>query len=165
MKGQMGAGPHVQRGTSTVEFAIVGITVFLVLFGAIEVSRIAFERTMMEEGVRRAARLGAVCPVNDPYIANAARFVERNWGVHFIPNLLSNSVTVTYLDANGTIVVDPAANFIALRFVRVTIADYVSPLDIPLLNLTYRPAPISSTQPVESLGVSPTEILPCLPAI
>ena len=44
------------------------------IFGVIEVARAGFSRAMLEEGVRRAARLATVCPVNDPYVADAARF-------------------------------------------------------------------------------------------
>lgn len=152
-----------QRGTTTVEFAIVGAIVFLLIFAAIEASRAAFARSMLEEGARRGARLAAVCPLNDPYISNAARFVERDRGLRLIPNLTADMVSVAYLDATGTVLPNPAANFTAINFVRVTIAGYETALFIPFLNLTYRPGALSSTLPVESLGVSPTEILPCLP--
>lgn len=153
-----------QRGLSAVEFAVVGAAVFIVLFGVIEAARAGFARAMLEEGVRRAARLGAVCPVNDPYIAQAARFVEDDWGARLLPGVTAAQVAVEYLRLDGTPIPDPTADFTSIRFVRVTIADYALPLFVPFLDLTYEPDAVSSIQPAESFGVSPTEILPCLPS-
>ncbi len=153
--------PRQQRGLSTVEFAIVGSLVFLVVLGVIETSRAAFARAMIEEGVRRAARLAAVCPLNDPYITNAARFTERNWGTNIIPQLTASMVTLQYLDEHAAWIPDPLTNFTSIRFVRVTTAGYEIPLYIPFVNLTYKPGPLSSTQPAESLGVQPTDKPPC----
>ncbi|NCW46511.1 MAG: pilus assembly protein [Gemmatimonadaceae bacterium] len=152
-----------QRGLSAVEFAVVGAAVFMLLFGVIEVARAAFARTMLGEGIRRAARLAAVCPVNDPYIINAARFEEKNWGARLIPNLAARNVSLQYLDINGAVIADPATDFTSIRFARVTVAGYAIPLFMPYIDFTYQPGPVSSTQPAESLGVSPTEIRPCLP--
>lgn len=152
-----------QRGLSTVEFAIVGALVFLVILGAIELSRAAFARSIIQEGVRRAARLGVVCPINDPYITHAARFAEKNWGATIIPKLTPSMITLQYLDSTGEWVPDPVTNFLSIRFVRVTATDYQLPLFIPVLNLIYKPGAISSTQPVESLGVTPTDVPSCQP--
>ncbi len=158
------AGRRRIQGLSSVEFAVVGAVVFIILFGVVEVARAGFARTMLEEGARRAARLAAVCPVNDPYIVAAARFAERDWGARIIPNLAAGNVTLSYLDGNGVTVADPVTDFTAIRFARVTTAGYELPLFIAFLDITYRPGPVSSTQPVESLGVTPTEITPCLPS-
>jgi hypothetical protein len=151
------------RGLSSVEFAVVGAVVFIILFGVIEVARAAFSRAMLEEGARRAARLAAVCPVNDPYIVQAARFAEKDWGARIIPGLAAGNIALAYLDAAGATVADPVTDFTDIRFVRITIAGYELPLFLAFLDVTYRPGPVSSTQPVESLGVTPTEITPCLP--
>lgn len=158
------AGRCDVRGLSTVEFAVVGAVVFLILFGVIEVSRAAFTRAMLEEGARRAARLAAVCPIDDPYIVAAARFTDKDWGVRILPGLGADNVTLRYLDENGGVVGDPTTDFTAIRFVRITIADHQVPLFIPFFDLTYKPGPVSSTQPAESLGVTPTEITPCQPS-
>lgn len=165
MPAVVGPLPRWNAGLSTVEFAVVGAVVLLVVFGVIEIARAAYSRAMLEEGVRRAARLAAVCPVNDPYITAAARFVERDWGSSVVPDLAASDVTLRYLDADGAVIADPVTGFNSIRFARVTIAGYQSPLFIPFLNLTYQPAALSSTQPVESLGVTPTEITPCLPPL
>lgn len=149
-------------GLSSVEFAIVAAIVFVVLFGVIEIARAAYARAMLEEGARRAARLAAVCPVNDPYITAAARFAEKDWGARIIPNITAGNVTLRYLDASGAVVADPTTNFTSIRFARVTVAGYQLPLLLAFRRFTYKPGSLSSTQPVESLGVTPTEITPCL---
>jgi Flp pilus assembly protein TadG len=160
-----GVTPHAQqRGLSTVEFAVVGAVVFVVLFGVIEAGRAGFARAMLEEGARRAARLGAVCPVDDPYVAAAARFAEADWGARLLPGVTAAQVAVQYLDVDGVPVNDPIADFTAIGFVRVSISGYALPLFVPFLDLVYRPDAVSSIQPAESFGVSPTEILPCLPS-
>lgn len=156
-------GGRRSRGLSSVEFAVVGAVVFIIMFGVIEVARAAFTRVMLGEGARRAARLAAVCPLNDPYIIAAARFAEKDWGARLIPNLGAGNVTLAYLDGNGAVVADPVTNFTSIRFVRITVAGYELPLFLAFIKVTYKPGPVSSTQPAESLGVSPTEITPCLP--
>jgi hypothetical protein len=162
--GRRSATRRRQRGLSAVEFAVAGATVFILIFGVVEVARAGFARAMLEEGVRRAARLGAVCPVNDPYVAAAARFAEDDWGARLLPGVTAAQVAVQYLDINGIPIADPNARFTDIRFVRVTTSDYELPLFLPFLDLTYEPDPVSSIQPAESFGVSPTEILPCLPS-
>lgn len=156
--------PRPAAGLSSVEFAVVGTAVFIVLFGVIELARAAYSRAMLEEGTRRAARLAAVCPVNDPYITAAARFLDKDWGARIIPGLTAGNVTLRYLDAAGAVVADPVTSFTAIRFARVTVDGYQLPLFLAFLDITYQPGPVSSTQPVESLGVTPTEITPCQPS-
>lgn len=149
------------RGMSSVEFAIVGTAVFVLLFAVADLGRLMFLRTMLEEGVRRSARLAAVCPVNDAYARSAAIFDERNWGVRFLPNLTAANVQVQFLNANGGVIADPNANFTQIRFVRVSIVNYVVPVLVPFLPINYTPQDVSSTEPVESLGVTATEVVPC----
>ena len=67
---------HRQRGTTTVEFAIVGMVTLLLLFTVIEFGRILFTLNMLDEGARRGARVAAVCDVGDAAIAQATAFVS-----------------------------------------------------------------------------------------
>ena len=55
-----------QRGTTTVEFAIVGTVLMVVVFAVIEFGRALFVINMLTEATRRGARMAAVCPVSDP---------------------------------------------------------------------------------------------------
>jgi hypothetical protein len=154
------ATSRAQGGTTTVEFAIVGLALFIVLFGTIEVSRMMVARAMLEESVRRGARLAAVCPVNDPGIQQRAVFPGGSQTA-IVRGLTTNNLQVQYLDAAGNVLANPAGAFTAIRFVRVTLQGFTLPLFIPLLDVILTPARVSSTLPAESLGVTPTAVTPC----
>jgi Flp pilus assembly protein TadG len=143
-----------------VEFALIGAAFFVVLFGVIEVGRAMFARAVLEESVRRAARVAVVCPVNDPAIVAAATFTEGG-GDALLPGFTAANVRLQYLSATGGVVGNPAVDFAAIRFVRVAIQNYQLPLFIPFLDLVLTPANVSSTLPAESLGVSRTAVTPC----
>jgi hypothetical protein len=133
-----------QRGTTTVEFAIVGAVVLTLIFTVIEFGRILFTLNMLDEGARRAARVAAVCAVGDGAIANAATFVS-------LPGLSTTNVVTEYLSENGTPLSNPVGN-IPIRYVRVRIVGYSFPIAIPFIATTFTPPEISSTLPSESLG-------------
>ena len=60
-----------QKGIYTVEFAIVGAALFIIVFGAIEVARAMFAYNTIAEATRRGARVAAVCSAAD--VATAKR--------------------------------------------------------------------------------------------
>jgi hypothetical protein len=136
-----------QRGTTTVEFAIVGAVTLMMLFTVIEFSRILFTLNMLDEGARRGARVAAVCDVNDAAIAEATAFLT-------LPGLTTANVTTEYLGDAGNTLADPAgADYGSITFVRVRIVDYSFPIAIPFLSATFASPVISATLPRESLGV------------
>jgi len=122
-----------QIGLTTVEFAVVGVVVITVLFAVIEFGRIIFTLNMLQEGARRAARVAAICAVDDPTIAQRA----------ILPGLHGLNVDVDYLPHNG----------VANKFVRVTISGYVMQIAIPFINPEFEAPAFSVTLPAESLGV------------
>lgn len=148
---------HRMRGTSSVEFAVAALVTLIVLFAVIEFGRLFFVRTMLEEGVRRGARLAAVCPVGDAYITSATRFAVGDGDSRFIPNLDATHVVIQYLDAAGT----PTTDVLEMRFVRVSIDGYSMPLFIPLFDINLSPSSVSSIQPVESLGLTASGAVAC----
>lgn len=136
-----------QQGTTTVEFAIVGMVSLLLLFAIVEFGRILFSLNVLDESARRAARVAAVCAVGDVAITNAATFVN-------LPNLTDTNVVTEYLDANGALLGDPSAtDYPLIEFVRVRIVNYSFPVAIPLIATVFSAPQISSTLPRESLGV------------
>lgn len=140
-------GPRVQGGTTTVEFAIVGLVFLTLLFAVIEFGRILFSLNMLEEGARRGARVAVICPVGDVAIADAAAFIV-------LPGFSTSNVFAEYLDANGTTLADPGgANYTNIRYVRVRIANVAFPVAIPFVTPTFNAPQFSSTLPRESLGV------------
>jgi hypothetical protein len=136
-----------QRGTTTVEFAIVGVFVVTLLFAIIEFGRIVFTLNVLQEGARRAARVAAVCAVDDAAVAHAAVFMT-------LPGLTTPKVVVDYLNQSGAPLGNPAgADYPLIRYVRVRIVDYSFPIAIPFINPMFAAPEFSSTLPRESLGV------------
>jgi Flp pilus assembly protein TadG len=140
-----------QQGLSTVEFALVAVLLFIMIFGVIEFGRAFFVASALDEATRRGARMAAVCPVNDPAIAQAAAF---NNGL--VPGLDATDIVVEYLDDAGGVVIDPpAAGFTAIRYVRVRVVGFQHQMFIPLITpLSVFTMPEYATiLPRESLGI------------
>jgi hypothetical protein len=136
-----------QRGTTTVEFAIVGAVALALIFFVIEFGRILFTLNMLDEGARRGARVAAVCDVGNAAIAQAAAFLT-------LPGYSTSNVVTEYLGDNGTVLGDPTgADYPSISYVRVRIENYSFPVALPFIAATYSPPPISATIPRESLGV------------
>jgi hypothetical protein len=136
-----------QKGTTTVEFAIVGALALTLLFTIIEFGRILFTLNVLDESARRATRVAAVCAVGNGAITAAARFVS-------LPNLTDANVVTEYLDEDGAPLGDPAAgDYADIRYVRVRIVDYEFPVALPFIATIFQSPEISATLPRESLGV------------
>jgi hypothetical protein len=127
-----------------VEFAIVGGALMMVIFGCLEFGRATYSLAALNEGTRRAARLAAVCPINDPVIVPAVNFMG-------VSGFSASNVTLNYLDANGaSLGAGPAAS--SVYYVRVSVAGAI-PLAIPFLSETLSPT-YTVTLPAESLGIT-----------
>ena len=135
------------RGVYMVEFAIVSSVLMITLFACIELGRTTYTLAALNEGTRRAARLAAVCPLNDPAIASAVNFM----GVYGF-NTATN-VKITYLDANGNALAGTPP-LSSVYYVKVNVTGYTIALAIPVLNLTITVPPYAVTLPAESLGLS-----------
>ena len=146
-----------QRGTATVEFALVGVVFFLVLLSFIEISRGLFVWNGLTEVSRRVARLAAVCPINHSAIAKVAVFDEPSGAGEspIIHGLSATDVLVEYLGARGVVIGDPVGNFSDIRYVRGTISGYQHTFLIPFLDgpMTVSVPDFSTTVPRESLGI------------
>lgn len=155
-----------QRGTTTVEFAIVGSVAMLVLLSVIEFSRVLFVVNALGEGARRGARMAVVCPINDPAIARTAIF-SRSGGSATSPviqNLTTANVAVQYLDQAGAAVGDPTStpDFLDIRYVRVSIENFQHQLVLPIPIGPITLPSMPTTFPRESLGVPRAEaVQPC----
>jgi Flp pilus assembly protein TadG len=134
------------RGVTMVEFAIVASLLMIVLFACLEFGRATYTFAALNEGTRRAARLAAVCPVNDPKITAAVNFL----GVY---GFNASNLSVQYLDVNGaTLGATPA--LVSVYYVRVSVVGYTMPLAIPFVSPTLTSPSFAVTLPAESLGVS-----------
>jgi Flp pilus assembly protein TadG len=156
-----------QHGLATVEFAIVGGLILLLIFGVLEIARAYYVYTMMNDGTRRGARVAAVCPINDPAIARAAIYdVGDGSGSANIPGLTAANVLVEYLDAANNVVANPAdaAGFVQIRYVRVSITGFQHQAIVPLIGgpISFFMPDFATVLPRESLGI-PREgaVTPC----
>lgn len=149
------------RGTTAVEFAIAGTALLVTIFIVIDLSRIVYLRMTLEEGLRRGARLAAVCPLGDPLPAAATIFADPALSGAALPGATPANVRIRYLDASGAVVVDPVAAFTSIRFVRVSLEGVQVPLLVPFISGFFAPTNLSATATAESLGVSPGVVTPC----
>jgi Flp pilus assembly protein TadG len=151
-----------QHGITTVEFAIVAMLAFIVLFGVIEIARVFFVYNALEEATRRGARVAAVCQVNDPAIAQIASFTAS--GSPVVAGLGPTNIEVKYLDGSGNVLADPVASYGLITYVRVRIVDFTHRLFIPFIPTfmsSFLTPEFSTTVPAESLGVWPGGYSPC----
>ena len=147
-----------QRGTTTVEFAIIGTVLMVVVFGVIEFGRALFVINMLTEATRRGARMAAVCPVGDPKPAQVAVFANGGTNSSLVAGLTTANVQIQYLDTSGAVIASPgtAAGFNSIRYVRVRIVGFTQTLLIPLHITAVPLSGFSTTLPRESLGVYPS---------
>lgn len=143
-----------ERGTTTVEFAIVGALALVVLFGVIEVGRMLFVWNTIAEATRRGARVAAVCPINSPAVDQVTIFGTPGGSSTTSPvlsGLSTANVKVEYMEADGDLTLD----YIKIDFVRVSIINYQHTLLIPFFVRTISVPTFSTTLPNESLGYIP----------
>ena len=142
-----------QKGVTTLEFAIVGLLMFIVVFAVIEFGRALFTMNALTEATRRGARMASVCPVGDPKPASVAVFDSGNGSSSVVSGLTTANVLVEYLDVNGATIASPNANFALIRYVRVSIVGFSVSLVIPTINPTLQMSGFQTTLPRESLGI------------
>jgi len=161
------------RGVYVVEFAIIGLLLFTLLFGVLEMGRLYFTVNALDEVVRRGARLAAVCDIQDPVILRRAIFnaATESGASSLLGSLETADLTLVYLDVNGAPVANPndlvgASGYSAIRYVQLQVQDFPFELLIPGFGGVFTLPTFRSTIPRESLGrhaeegVVP-EITPC----
>jgi Flp pilus assembly protein TadG len=142
------------RGVAMVEFAIIASLLLMLLFACLEFGLVTYTYAALNEGTRRAARLAAVCPINDPVITTAVNFTG-------VSGFNSSMVSVNYLDASGnSLGAAPALS--SVYYVQVGLktggAGYTMPLAIPFVNSMLTAPSFTVTLPAESLGLSNTGV-------
>ena len=153
-----------QKGVTTVEFAIIGTAMFIVLFGVIELGRAIFVLNALGEATRRAARIAAVCPINDAAATEVAFFNAPGEGTasRFVRNLSPTNLAIEYLDATGNVIANPTLNFNQIHFVRARIVGFQHEMLIPFASYLFNTPSFSTTLRRESLGVPRDGVIqPC----
>lgn len=161
------------QGVYVVEFAIVSALMFTLLFGVLEIGRLYYTVNVLNESVRRGARLAAVCNISDPVVLRRAIFngAGDSGASSLLAGLDTSDLTLRYLDKNGAQVANPgdlvsATGFAAVRYVQLTLQNFQFSLFIPGFGVPVTLPVFKATLPRESLGrhteadVVP-EITPC----
>lgn len=142
-----------QRGTTVVEFAVVAAVFFMILFALIDFSRLYFDAATLDEATRRGARLAAVCPINDPYVADTAIFGSGGGQSTLIPGLGTQHIALQYLDIDGNVLGNPAGgDYGSIKYVRVSIQNFQLQTIIPFFSSIVTFPTFATTIPSESLG-------------
>jgi Flp pilus assembly protein TadG len=169
-------------GAAMVEFAIIALLFFTVVFGLIEFARLFFTTNTLNEMTRRGARLATVCYPTASKVTQATLFNTLNstgTTAALVPSISTSNVRVRYLNASGddicsltTAVLDasptsiPETVFNSIRYVKVQIINYTHdfifpPFTIQLGSLTDDPCTpgikdrvyVETILPREALGV------------
>lgn len=134
-----------EKGVYTVEFAIVAGVFFILLFSAIEVGRLLYTYSVLQEASRRAARLAIVCQPG----TNIDSLVLFN-GANLVPNLTADNLEISYLYSNGDV-----ATGADIELVKAEIKNYQHDFWVPGLHLNLNSPVFTTTLTRESLGVFP----------
>jgi Flp pilus assembly protein TadG len=144
---------HRQQGLTTVEFSLVGMVLFMVLFGLIEFGRLMFTWNVLDEATRRAARLAAVCPATTDgqnFVRNAGAFSGD-----ILPGFTADNIALSYWQEDGLTAATATEN---TYYVRASITNYTHQLLIPFVDIDPMAAlTFETTLPAESLGVHPAD--------
>ena len=152
-----------QKGAETVEFAMICLLLFALVFAIIEFGRTLFVWNALAEATRRAARMAVVCPYLSPFPAQVAIFnvdwLNGTLGTSpIIPGLTPAMITVSYWDKAG----NPATDATSTNSVQVSINGYTNNLFIPqfiptwIWGQTITAPSFTTTLHSESLGAVPT---------
>jgi Flp pilus assembly protein TadG len=166
-----------QKGAIFVEFALIGLLFFSLIFTIVEIGRWMFVMETLNEATRRGARIGAVCPVYHDYIKIATVFGEREGGSvqnsPLVNGLSTANVSVTYyqIDDTGAVTsyIVPAnptlLDLAPIKIVEVAIENYTHTLlAIPpcpgcngIFSGSVQVPRFATRVPVESLGTLQAE--------
>ncbi len=109
---------RAQRGATAVEFALIAIPFFGLLFGAIEIARVLWVWNAAAEATRLGARMAVVCDMNDADIRTRMR--ER------LGALTNANITIAYSPAG--------CNVNTCESVTVTLTGFTQQTVIPGFN-------------------------------
>ncbi|AEY01553.1 TadE family protein [Oceanimonas sp. GK1] len=149
------SGKSKQQGLAVVEFAIVGSVVFLVLFAVMELGRLLYTWSVLNEVTRQAARVATVCSP-DESVSVADSVASRLGGG--VPGLTGSNVNIEYL-TDGFI---PVSGTELPHYVRAGIVNYRFEMILPLsVDLSMFSPNFSTVVRAESLGETPDGVIDC----
>lgn len=124
-----------QQGVAAVEFALIAVILFTLLFGIMEMGRILFMMNTTAEATRLGARLAVVC-------SQGAEAITRKPAE--LASFLKDQINVVYLPDGCT--VDNC------RYVTVSVDPIPVQSIVPLIPVNFTMPPFSTTLPRESMS-------------
>lgn len=149
---------HKQKGAQIVEFTMIALLLFAILFAIIEFSRVMYVWNTLAEVTRRTARMAVICPYNSTIPVQNALYASSSSSTlastPIVYGLTSAMVNVSYLNQTGVTTSDQTL----INFVQVTIVGFQDYLNIPLWGgtLSLTDYPFTTTLYAESLGAYPS---------
>ncbi len=143
-----------QKGFAAIELALLTPFFFMVLFGVVEIARMAYVWNTLDAITQRAVRAAVVCPPNHNMIRHVALFGKSNDtnSAVSVRGFTPENVNLEYLDENF----NPTGGTFPIAFVRASITNFEHELLIPLLGQTVQSPSFAATLPSESMGYDPT---------
>lgn len=157
-------------GAQLVEFALVGGLFFALFLGTLTIGYWFHLLDTLTEGVRRGARVAAVCPKFSPNIylttvfastsTSSTQYGAQTWPATthspVLPQLTTDMVTVAYTPDVGGVSEALGGFYDTVRTVTVTIGDpghvYQFTVNLPILGRLGSLPRVAVTMPVESMG-------------
>ena len=129
-----------QRGAAAVEFSLIAVILFTLLFGVMEMGRILFMLNATAEATRLGARLSVVCDQNDAAIIKSKMTDLAGF-------LTESDINIVFVDASGT-----GCTAETCRYVTVSINPIPIQSIVPFIPVNFPMPPFSTTLPRESMS-------------
>ena len=154
------------RGTSAVEFALVGPIAFLLLLGAVVLGIVITHEIQLTQAVRDSARAAAICgsstdqatgsTLPDGTVCTTANITAYiNSRVDGVSSTLANQAVVTVFDATGSSV-GTSATACAPGYTLGVSISYQQPLFLPLVGAVLG-NPSTNTRTISAQGAATCE--------
>jgi Flp pilus assembly protein TadG len=129
-----------QQGAAAVEFAIIAVILFTLLFGIMEMGRILFMMNATAEATRLGARLSVVCDLNDAAIIKSKMTDLAEF-------LTVGDINIVFVDDSGA-----GCTAATCRYVTVSINPIPVQSMVSLVPVNFPMPPFSTTLPRESMS-------------
>ncbi|TFH08005.1 MAG: pilus assembly protein [Nitrosomonadales bacterium] len=129
-----------QQGAAAVEFSIIAVILFTLLFGVMEMGRMLFMMNATAEATRLGARLSVVCDMN----ADAA---IKSKMINLAGYLTPSDINIVFVDSNGN-----SCTTNTCRYVTVSVNPIPIRSIVPFVPVNFPMPPFSTTLPRESMS-------------
>ena len=129
-----------QQGVAAVEFALIAVILFTLLFGVMEMGRILFWMNTTAEATRLGARLSVVCGLD-------ATTAIKSKMINLAGFLTQGDINIAFVDADGNGCTENTC-----RYVTVSVNPIPIQAIVPLVPVNFPMPPFSTTLPRESMS-------------